>query len=148
MEKQQKCHLEDDAIGLDRVSWTRGTGFDVSEKKNKTLKCGVQIARAFQEENMSSVTGPFKFPFSLDAQKKLSIDRYLFIHTKELPYSGFSKAKAKHRTKINPSILRHKENSRGETARNELHCEISRAPSRTGGQGWLRERFHESNEGT
>lgn len=32
---------------------------------------------------MSSVTGSFKFHFSLDAQKKMSIDRYLFIHTKK-----------------------------------------------------------------
>lgn len=89
---------------------------------------------------MSSVTGSFKFHFSLDAQKKMSIDRYLFIHTKKLPYSmqeapGFSKAKAKQGTKINLSILRHKENSREETARNESHCEMSRAPSRPGGQG-------------
>lgn len=85
MEKQQKYHLEVEAIGLDRVSWTRGAVFGVGEKKNITLKCGVQKARAFQEETMSSVTGPFKFYFSLDAQKNLSIDRYLFIHTKELP---------------------------------------------------------------
>lgn len=90
---------------------------------------------------MSSVTGSFKFHFSLDAQKKMSIDRYLSSHTKKLPYSmqetpGFSKkAKAKHRTKINLSILRHKENSREETARNESHREMSRAPSRPGGQG-------------
>lgn len=61
---------------------------------------------------------------------------------------GFSKAKAKHGTKINLSILRHKENSREETARNESHREMSIAPSRPGGQGWLRERFHESNEET
>lgn len=68
---------------------------------------------------MSSVTGSFKFHFSLDAQKKMSIDRYLFIHTKKTSIfnagntSVFKKVKAKHRTKINLSILRHRELLKG-----------------------------------